>query len=181
MKARLKQYYFEHVVPELMKRFGYKNPMQSPRLEKIVVNMGVGDGLQDIKLLDAAMNDLMLITGQKPALRRARKAVASFKLRAGAAIGCSVTLRRDRMYEFYDRLINVAIPRVRDFRGLSRNSFDGSGNYNVGIREQIIFPEINYDKVAKIRGMDIAIVTTARTDEEALALLELMNFPFRHG
>ena len=179
MKARLKQYYREEVVPQLIKRFGYANPLQSPRFEKIVVNMGVGDALQEIKLLDAAMADLMQITGQRPATRRAKKAVASFKLRVGAAIGCSVTLRGDRMYEFYDRLINVAIPRVRDFRGLSRTSFDGSGNYNLGIAEHIIFPEINYDKVAKIRGMDIAIVTTARTDEEGLALLEFMNFPFR--
>jgi large subunit ribosomal protein L5 len=179
MKARLKTYYDEDVVPQLVKRFSYANRMQSPRFSKIVVNMGVGDALQDIKLLDAAVSDLMQITGQRPALRRARKAVASFKLREGVAVGCSVTLRGRRMYEFYDRLINVAIPRVRDFRGLSRTSFDGSGNYNLGITEHIIFPEINYDKVAKIRGMDIAIVTTAKTDEEGLALLELMNFPFR--
>jgi len=179
METRLKRYYFETVAPELKKRFGYKNMMQGPRLGKIVVNMGVGDALQDIKLLDAAMDDLTFITGQRPALRRAKKAVANFKIRAGVPIGCAVTLRGKRMFEFYDRLINVAIPRVRDFRGLPRNAFDGYGNYNFGITEHIIFPEINYDKVAKIRGMDIAIVTTARTDEEGPALLELMNFPFR--
>ena len=179
MKARLKKKYYSDVVPALVKRFGYRNALQAPRLDKIVVNMGVGDALQNIKLLDAAAGDLAAITGQKPAIRRARRSIANFKLRAGVAIGCAVTLRGDRMYEFYDRLTNVAIPRIRDFRGLSTKSFDGRGNYTIGLTEQIIFPEVNYDKVAKVRGMDVTIVTTARTDEEGLELLRLMQMPFR--
>lgn len=176
---RLKKLYQEHIIPYMMRRFGYKNVMQVPRLEKIVVNMGVGEATQDRKLLDAAMKELALITGQKPAVRRAKKSISQFKLRKGMPIGCKVTLRRDRMYEFLDRLINVAVPRIRDFRGLSERSFDGRGNYSLGIQEQIIFPEIDYDKVEKVRGMDITIVTTAKTDEEAYELLKEFGMPFR--
>ena len=179
MIPRLKTKYEKEVLPLLMKKFGYKNKMQAPKLVKIVVNMGVGDSLANIKLLDAAVADLTTITGQKPAIRRAKKSIANFKLRAGAPIGCSVTLRGARMYELYDRFVNVAVPRIRDFRGLSPKSFDGRGNYTVGLTEQIIFPEINYDKVEKIRGMDVTIVTSARTNEEAFELLKLMNMPFR--
>jgi len=178
-KPRLATHYQEHVHPELMKKFGYSNVMQAPRLVKIVLNMGVGDSLQDAKLLDSAMNEMGQITGQRPTLRRAKKSISNFKLREGVGVGCAVTLRGSRMYEFYDRLINVAVPRIRDFRGLSPRSFDGRGNYSMGLTEQIIFPEINYDKVAKVRGMDVTIVTTARTDEEARELLRLMNMPFR--
>jgi large subunit ribosomal protein L5 len=167
------------VLPELVKRFSYVNPMQAPRLRKIVVNMGVGDALQNAKLLEAAMVDLGIITGQKPAMRRAKKSISNFKLRQGQPVGCMVTLRGARMYEFYDRLINVALPRIRDFRGVPMRSFDGRGNYTLGVTEQIIFPEINYDKVEKIRGMDITFVTSARTDEEGQELLRLMNMPFR--
>jgi large subunit ribosomal protein L5 len=176
---RLKTHYQHEVVPALMKRFGYTNPMQVPRMEKIVVNMGVGDAIQNIKFLDAAMSDMAAITGQKPAVRRAKKSIANFKLREGAAIGAKVTLRGIRMYEFYDRLISFAIPRIRDFRGLPVKSFDGRGNYTLGITEQIIFHEINYDKVEKIRGMDITFVTSAKTDEEGRELLKLMGLPFR--
>jgi len=176
---RLKKLYQEHIIPYMMKRFGYKNIMQVPRLEKIVVNMGVGEATQDRKLLDAAMKELALITGQKPAVRRAKRSISQFKLRKGMPIGCKVTLRRDRMYEFLDRLINVAVPRIRDFRGLSERSFDGRGNYSLGIHEQIIFPEIDYDKVERVRGMDITIVTTAKTDEEAYELLKEFGMPFR--
>jgi large subunit ribosomal protein L5 len=179
MIPRLKTKYEKEVVPLLMKKFGYKNKMQVPKLVKIVVNMGVGDSLANIKLLDAAVADLTAVTGQKPAIRRAKKSIANFKLRAGAPIGCSVTLRGARMYELYDRFVNVAVPRIRDFRGLSPKSFDGRGNYTVGLTEQIIFPEINYDKVEKIRGMDVTIVTSARTNEEAFELLKLMDMPFR--
>jgi large subunit ribosomal protein L5 len=179
MVPRLKTKYEKEVVPLLMKKFGYKNKMQVPKLVKIVINMGVGDSLANIKLLDAAVGDLTAITGQKPAIRRAKKSIANFKLRAGVPIGCSVTLRGARMYELYDRFVNVAVPRIRDFRGLSPKSFDGRGNYTIGLTEQIIFPEINYDKVEKIRGMDVTIVTSARTNEEALELLKLMNMPFR--
>jgi len=179
MIPRLKTKYEKEVVPLLMKKFGYKNKMQVPKLVKIVVNMGVGDSLVNIKLLDAAVADLTAVTGQKPAIRRAKKSIANFKLRAGAPIGCSVTLRGARMYELYDRFVNVAVPRIRDFRGLSPKSFDGRGNYTVGLTEQIIFPEINYDKVEKIRGMDVTIVTSARTNEEAFELLKLMDMPFR--
>jgi len=176
---RLKTFYHEHVVPALMKRFGYKNIMQVPKLEKIVVNMGVGEAVQNPKALENAMADLTQITGQKPSVRRARKSISNFKLRQGMEIGCMVTLRKDRMYEFLDRLINLALPRVRDFRGVSDKSFDGHGNYSLGVREQIIFPEIDYDKVDKIRGMDITIVTTAETDEEAFELLKEFGMPFR--
>jgi large subunit ribosomal protein L5 len=162
-----------------MEKFGYTSTMQAPRFRKIVVNMGVGDALTDAKLLDAAANELSQIAGQKPAIRRAKKSIANFKLREGVPIGCMVTLRGARMYEFYDRLINVAVPRIRDFRGLNPRSFDGRGNYTMGLTEQIIFPEINYDKVGKIRGMDVTIVTSAKTDEEGRELLRLMNMPFR--
>ncbi len=178
-KPRLARHYEESVRNALMERFKYSSVMQAPRLRKIVVNMGVGDAIQDAKLLDAAVNELAHIAGQKPAVRRARKAISNFKLREGAAIGCSVTLRGARMYEFYDRLINVAVPRIRDFRGLNPRSFDGRGNYTMGLTEHIIFPEINYDKVAKVRGMDVTIVTSARSDEEGRELLKLMNMPFR--
>jgi len=179
MVPRLKTKYEKEVVPLLMKKFGYKNRMQVPKLVKIVVNMGVGDSLANIKLLDAAVADLTAITGQRPAVRRAKKSIANFKLRAGAPIGCAVTLRGARMYELYDRFVNVAVPRIRDFRGLSPKSFDGRGNYTIGLTEQIIFPEINYDKVEKIRGMDVTIVTSAHTNEEAFELLKLMDMPFR--
>jgi large subunit ribosomal protein L5 len=176
---RLREHYDKNVLPELMKRFSYQNPMQAPRLTKIVVNMGVGDALVNAKLLDAAMADMATVTGQKPAVRRSRKSISNFKLRQGQPIGCMVTLRGARMYEFYDRLINVALPRIRDFRGVPMRSFDGRGNYTLGVTEQIIFPEINYDKVEKIRGMDITFVTNAHTDEEGQELLRLMNMPFR--
>lgn len=176
---RLKKLYHEIIVPEMMKKFGYKNVMQVPRLVKIVVNMGVGQATQDPKLLEMAMKELAKITGQQPVIRRARKSISNFKLRAGMAIGCKVTLRRERMYEFFDRLINAAIPRIRDFRGLSDKSFDGRGNYTLGIKEHIIFPEINVDEVERIFGMDITIVTTAKTDEEAYELLRLFGMPFR--
>ncbi|WP_294945631.1 50S ribosomal protein L5 [Sulfurivirga sp.] len=177
--ARLKQYYREEVLPKLMERFGYKSPMQAPRLVKITLNMGVGEALGDKKILDNAMEDMAAIAGQKPVKTLARKSVAGFKLREGWPIGCKVTLRGDRMYEFLDRLINIALPRVRDFRGVSPKSFDGRGNFNMGVREQIIFPEIEFEKVDAIRGMDISITTTAETDEEARALLESFNFPFK--
>lgn len=177
--ARLKEKYKKEVVPALMKKFGYKNVMQVPKLEKIVVNVGVGEAIQNVKLLDSAMSDLSGITGQKPAIRRAKKAISNFKLKAGMPIGCMVTLRKNRMYEFFDRLVNVAIPRIRDFRGTSPKSFDGRGNYNLGLEEQIIFPEIEYDKVEKVRGMSITVCTTAKTDEEAFELLKAMGTPFR--
>jgi large subunit ribosomal protein L5 len=179
MDPRLKKDYEERVVPALMERFQLKNKLQAPRLTKIVVNMGVGDAIQNAKLMDAAVNDMMSITGQRPSIRRAKKSISNFKLREGQAIGCAVTLRGARMYEFYDRLVSVAIPRIRDFRGLPQRSFDGRGNYTFGVVEQIIFPEINYDKVEKVRGMDITFVTTAPTDEQGLELLKLMRFPFR--
>ena len=176
---RLKKKYKEEVVPALMKKFGYKNVMQVPKIEKIVVNMGVGEAVQNIKELENAVNDLALITGQKPSVRRAKRSEAGFKLRKGMPIGAKVTLRRDRMWDFLDRLISMALPRVRDFKGLSPKSFDGRGNYNFGLEEQTVFPEIDYDKVDKIRGMNITIVTSAKTDEEAKALLEALGFPFR--
>jgi large subunit ribosomal protein L5 len=176
---RLKKHYQEKVVPELVKIFRYRNVMQAPRLMKIVVNTGVGEALQNPKAIDAASDDLARITGQRPAVRRARKSIANFKLRAGQPIGCAVTLRGARMYEFYDRLISVAIPRVRDFRGLPTRSFDGRGNFTFGLTEQIVFPEIDYDKIDRIRGLDITIVTSARTDEEGRELLRLMQMPFR--
>jgi large subunit ribosomal protein L5 len=177
--ARLKEEYRRDTLPALMKKFGYRNVMQVPRLHKIVVNVGVGEAIQNAKLLDSAVSDLSRITGQKPAIRRAKKAISNFKLKAGMPIGCTVTLRKNRMYEFFDRLVNVALPRIRDFRGVSPSSFDGRGNFNLGIEEQIIFPEIDYDKVEKIGGMSIAICTRARTDEEGFELLKAMGMPFR--
>jgi large subunit ribosomal protein L5 len=178
-KPRMAKHYDEQVRPALMEKFGYSNVMQAPKIVKIVVNMGVGDALQDQKLLDGAMNELGQVTGQRPSLRRAKKSISNFKLRQGSPIGCAVTLRGARMFEFYDRLVHVAVPRIRDFRGLNPRSFDGRGNYNMGLTEQIIFPEINYDKVSKVRGMDVTIVTSARTDEEGRELLRLMQMPFR--
>ncbi|NLB80161.1 MAG: 50S ribosomal protein L5 [Clostridiaceae bacterium] len=177
--ARMKDFYYKETVPALIKKFNYKNNMQVPKLEKIVVNMGVGEAKEDAKAMDSAVNDLAIITGQKAIVAKAKKSVAAYKLRVGMNVGCKVTLRGDRMYEFLDRLFNIALPRVRDFRGIDPNSFDGRGNYSFGIKEQLIFPEINYDKVDKIRGMDIAFVTTANTDEEAKELLSLMGAPFR--
>jgi len=176
---RLRKDYEERVVPAIMERFQLKNRHQAPRLTKIVVNMGVGDAIQNAKLMDAAMNDLTAITGQRPSVRRAKKSISNFKLRENLAIGCAVTLRGTRMWEFFDRLVSVAIPRIRDFRGLPQRSFDGQGNYSFGIEEQIIFPEINYDKVEKVRGMDVTFVTTAPDDEQGMELLKLMRFPFR--
>ena len=176
---RIKEKYEKEIVPALMKRFGYKNVMQVPKLAKIVVNVGMGDAIQNVKLLDAVSADLATITGQRPVIRRARRAISNFKLKAGMPIGCMVTLHKARMYEFFDRLVNIAIPRIRDFRGISPNSFDGRGNYNLGIGEQIIFPEIDYDKVEKIKGMNITILTTAKTDEEGFELLKSLGMPFR--
>ncbi|MBK8907569.1 MAG: 50S ribosomal protein L5 [Rhodospirillales bacterium] len=176
--ARLKEHYVKTVRPAMVEQFTYANPMQVPRLTKIVLNMGVGEGAQDRKRVDAAVSDMTLIAGQKPVVNHARKSVAQFKLREGMAIGCRVTLRRDRMYEFLDRLVTIALPRVRDFRGLSRKSFDGRGNFAMGIKEQIIFPEIDYDKVDQIRGLDVVICTTAKTNAEALALLKAFDMPF---
>jgi large subunit ribosomal protein L5 len=176
--ARLKTKYQDDVVPNMMKEFGYKNSMQVPRLEKITVNVGLGEATQNIKAVDAAVAEITAITGQKPVVTRAKKAIANFKLREGVPIGCMVTLRRERMYEFLDRLIHVALPRVRDFKGISNRSFDGRGNYSLGLREQIIFPEIHADKVEKTRGMTITITTTAKTDQEGLALLRSMGMPF---
>jgi large subunit ribosomal protein L5 len=178
-KPRLAKFYEQTVRPALIEKFRYTSLMQAPRMTKIVLNMGVGDALQDQKLLDAAANEMTAIAGQRPTVRRAKKSISNFKLRAGVPVGCAVTLRGARMYEFYDRLINVAVPRIRDFRGLNPRSFDGRGNYTMGLTEQIIFPEINYDKVGKVRGLDVTIVTTARTDEEGRELLKLMNLPFR--
>ena len=177
--SRLKEKYLKEVVPALMERFGYRSIMQVPKLEKIVLNMGVGEAVQNPKALESAMEDLALISGQKPAVTRAKKSVAAFKIREGMAIGCKVTLRGDRMYDFLYKLINVGLPRIRDFRGVSPGSFDGRGNYSLGIREQLIFPEIRYDKVDKVRGLDVIIVTTAETDEEAMALLSELGMPFR--
>ena len=176
---RLKKEYQERVQPALIKEFDYKNVMMAPKLEKIMVNAGVGEASQNPKLLDGVMKEIAAITGQKPVITRARKSISNFKLRAGMPIGCKVTLRRERMYEFFDRLINVTVPRIRDFRGLSDKSFDGRGNYSLGIKEQIIFPEIDYDKVERIRGMDITIITTAKTDEEGRVLLREFGMPFR--
>ncbi|KPL18525.1 MAG: 50S ribosomal protein L5 [candidate division Zixibacteria bacterium SM23_81] len=177
--ARLKKLYNEEVIPALTKKFKYKNKMQVPRLEKIVINMGTGDALINPKFLDAAIGDLASIVGQKPAITRAKKSISNFKLRAGMAVGCRVTLRREKMFEFFDRLVNVTIPRIRDFRGVPTRSFDGRGNYTLGISEQIVFPEIDYDSVEKVRGMDITVVTTAETDEEGMELLKLLGMPFR--
>lgn len=176
--ARLETFYKEQVTKALVEKFGYKNPMEIPKISKIVINIGVGEAKDNPKELEAAIGDLEKITGQKVVTTKAKKSIANFKLREGMPIGCKVTLRRERMYEFLDRFVNVALPRVRDFSGISPDSFDGRGNYNVGIKEQIIFPEIEYDKIDKIRGMDIVIVTTAKTDEEARELLTLMGAPF---
>jgi large subunit ribosomal protein L5 len=176
--ARLKQKYSENVVPAMMTEFGYKNPMQVPRLEKVTINIGVGEATQNAKAVDNAVAELTAIAGQKPVVTKAKKAIANFKLREGVPIGCMVTLRRERMFEFLDRLIHVALPRVRDFKGISDRSFDGRGNYSLGLREQIIFPEINADKVEKSRGMTITITTSAKTDQEGRVLLRLMGMPF---
>ena len=176
--ARMKEYYAKEVAPALMKKFGYKSVMQIPKLEKVVINVGCGEARDNAKVIDAIMGDLAQITGQKAIVCKARKSVANFKLREGMNIGAKVTLRADRMYEFVDRLFNVALPRVRDFRGINPDSFDGRGNYSMGIKEQLIFPEIEYDKIDKVRGMDIAFITTAKTDEEARELLTLLGAPF---
>lgn len=176
--SRLKQKYDKEVVSGLKDRFGYKNVMQVPSLNKIVINMGVGEASTDSKAIDAAVNDMTIISGQKPVVTRAKKSIAAFKVREGMPIGCKVTLRGERMYEFLDKLVSVALPRIRDFRGVSNKAFDGRGNYTLGVREQLIFPEISYDKVDKVRGMDIVIVTSAKTDEEAHELLKLMGMPF---
>lgn len=176
--SRMKDFYASEVAPALMKKFEYKSPMQIPRIEKIVINIGMGEARENPKAIEAACGDLALITGQKPVVTKARKSIANFKLRQGMNIGCKVTLRNDKMYEFIDRLFNVALPRVRDFRGINPNGFDGRGNYSMGIKEQLIFPEIDYDKIDKVRGMDIVFVTTAKTDEEARELLNLMGAPF---
>jgi len=175
---RLKVRYREEVLPRLRQELGYANAMEVPRLQKIVINMGVGDALKDARMLEAATQDLAVITGQRPVVTKARKSIAGFKLREGSSIGAKVTLRGDRMWEFVDRLITVAIPRIRDFRGLSRRSFDGHGNYTLGLTEQLIFPEVDYDKVVKVRGMDITVATTAQTDDEGRALLIALGFPF---
>lgn len=177
--SRLKEKYNKEIIPDFKRRFTFKNVTQVPKLDKIVINLGVGDAIQNIKLLDAAAKDLALISGQRPVIRRAKKAISNFKLKAGMPIGCMVTLRKKRMYEFMDRLVNVAIPRIRDFRGTPPDSFDGRGNYTLGIKEQIIFPEIDYDKVEKIRGMNISIITTAKTDEMGYELLKALGMPFR--
>ena len=178
MSARLKEQYKTEIVEAMTKKFGYKNIMQVPKLDKIVINMGVGEAKENAKILEAAVSDMETISGQKAVITKAKKAVANFKIREGMPIGCKVTLRGEKMYEFLDRLVNLSLPRVRDFRGVNPNSFDGRGNYSLGIKEQIIFPEIEYDKVDKVRGMDIIFVTTAKTDEEARELLKLFNMPF---
>ena len=177
--ARLKEKYKKDVIPALMKEFKYDNVMDIPRLEKIVVNMGLGEAVQDVKIIESATKDLEIITGQKPLVTKAKKSIATFKLREGMPIGCMVTLRGVRMYEFFDRLVNASLPRIRDFRGLSNKSFDGRGNFSMGLKEQIIFPEIDYDKVSKTLGMNIVMVTSARTDEEGRAMLKFMGVPFR--
>jgi large subunit ribosomal protein L5 len=178
--AKMKEIYQEKAIPALMKRFNYRNKMQVPKLEKIVINMGLGEAIQNIKILDSAVLELSQITGQKPIITKAKKSIAQFKLRTGMPIGCMVTLRKERMYEFFNRLVNMALPRVRDFKGLSGKSFDGRGNYALGIREQLIFPEILYDKIDKVKGMNIVIVTTAKTDEEGKELLKLLGMPFKN-
>ena len=177
--ARLQDRYKAEIVPRLKEKFGYRNVMQVPRLSKVVVNMGLGDAIENVKVIETAAAEIAIITGQKPVVTKARKSIANFKLREGVPIGVMVTLRRDQMYHFLDKLIAIALPRVRDFRGVSPRGFDGRGNYTIGIKEQIMFPEVNYDKIDKIRGMNITIVTTARTDEEGLELLRLMGIPFR--
>ena len=178
--ARLKEYYQKEVVAALIGKFHYKNVMEVPRLQKIIVNMGLGEAIQNAKILDVAAQELSTITGQKPVITKARKSIATFKLRQGMSIGCRVTLRRERMFEFFDRLVNINLPRVRDFRGIAPKSFDGRGNFALGVKEQIIFPEIEYDKIDKVRGMNVVIVTSAKTDEEARELLRLMGMPFRN-
>lgn len=178
--ARLQTYYRDTVVPELMKKFGYKSVMEVPRIEKITLNMGVGEAVADKKVMDFAVGDMQKIAGQKPVVTKSRKSIAGFKIRDGYPIGCKVTLRKARMYEFLDRLVSVALPRVRDFRGINGRAFDGRGNYNMGVREQIIFPEIEYDKIDALRGMNITITTTAKTDDEAKALLSAFKFPFKN-
>ena len=178
--AKMKDVYQEKAAPALMKRFGYQNRMEVPRLDKIVINMGLGEAIQNIKILDSAVQELSQITGQKPIITKAKKSIAQFKLRTGMPIGCMVTLRKERMNEFFSRLVNIALPRVRDFKGVSGKSFDGRGNYSLGIREQLIFPEIHYDKIDKVKGMNIIIVTTAKTDEEGKELLKLLGMPFRN-
>jgi len=178
--AKFKEHYQQNVIPALMKRFNYRNVMEVPRLEKIVINMGLGEAIQNIKILDSAVQEMSGIAGQKPVITKAKKSIAQFKLRKGVPIGCMVTLRQERMYEFFNRLVNTALPRVRDFKGISGKSFDGRGNYALGIREQLIFPEIHYDKIDKIKGMNIVIVTTAKTDEEGKELLRLLGMPFRN-
>ena len=180
MAARLQQVYRDKIAPELAKQFGYKSPMQVPRITKITLNMGVGEATGDKKILDNAVGDMQKVAGQKPVVTKARKAIAGFKIREGYPIGCMVTLRRERMYEFLDRFVTIALPRVRDFRGISGRAFDGRGNYNIGIKEQIIFPEIEYDKIDAVRGMNISITTTAKSDAEARALLTAFRFPFRN-
>jgi len=179
MAARLREKYQKEIRPSLVQEFGYVNPMQAPRLEKIVVNMGLGEALSNGKILDASVEQLAAITGQRPVVTRARKSIANFKLRQGQSIGAMVTLRGDRAYEFFDRLVSIALPRVRDFKGVSPKAFDGKGNYTLGVKEQIIFPEINYDKVEKIKGLNITVVTTAHSDEEGRALLRHLGMPFR--
>jgi large subunit ribosomal protein L5 len=178
--ARLKEIYAKEIIPQLMKEFAYKNVMQVPRLEKIVINMGLGEAIQNVKILDSAAEEISTISGQKAVITKAKKSIASFKLRQGMPIGCMVTLRKDRMYEFLDRLMNISLPRVRDFKGVSGKGFDGRGNYSLGIKEQLIFPEIDYDKVEKIKGLNISIVTTAKTDEEGKSLLKILGMPFRN-
>lgn len=179
--ARLKELYEKEVIPKMMTEFGYKNRMQVPRLYKIVINMGLGEALQNPKILESSVKEIAAIAGQKPVVTKSRKSIANFKLREGQSIGAMVTLRRDRMYEFFDRLVSIAIPRVRDFKGISGRSFDGRGSFSMGIREQIIFPEIDYDKIEKIKGMNITIVTTAKTDEESRSLLGYLGMPFRRN
>ena len=178
--SQLKQFYEEEVVPKLTEAFGYKNAMQVPMLKKVVLNMGLGEAIQNIKLLDSAVEELKVISGQKPVITRAKRSIAAFKLREGMPIGCMVTVRREKMYDFFSKLVNIALPRVRDFRGISGKAFDGRGNYSLGIKEQLIFPEIDYDKIDKIKGLNITIVTSAKTDEEGKMLLKLMGMPFNN-
>jgi large subunit ribosomal protein L5 len=178
--SQLKQFYEDEVVPKLKENFGYNNAMRVPKLQKIVLNMGLGEAIQNIKLLDSAVEELKVISGQKPVITRAKRSIAAFKLREGMPIGCMVTVRREKMYDFFSKLVNIALPRVRDFRGISGKAFDGRGNYSLGIKEQLIFPEIDYDKIDKIKGLNITIVTSAETDEEGKALLKLMGMPFRN-
>ncbi len=178
--SSFKEFYSNEVAPRLKERLGYKNFMQVPKLEKIVLNMGLGEAINNIKILDSAVEELRAISGQQPVIRRAKKAIAAFKLRKGLPVGCMVTLRKDRMYDFYNKLVNIALPRVRDFRGVPANAFDGRGNYTIGMKEQIVFPEIDYDKIDKIKGLNITIVTTARTDDEARELLRELGMPFKN-